>query len=191
MPRYPVTVDTKTYRPTKHWLRFIQLGLKYTGSGIYKGSVKRLNVNRIRILCRNEHYIFKINNSLGTRSNDYRHMFFLTNSPSVLNGYFCSYCGRYVSKNKITVDHLYPIGRASKSLRLQRWLRFNGITDINDTRNLVPACERCNKSKGTHMGLWILKGILGRVQWLWYPRWILRFGILIYLVQILILHIPV
>lgn len=90
------------------------------------------------------------------------------------NKYFCAYCGKLVSENRLSVDHLYPIGRAKKDLKLQRKLQRMGIEDINDVRNLVAACKRCNLRKGKKMGLWIFAGKIGRYNRLWVIRHIIR-----------------
>lgn len=46
-------------------------------------------------------------------------------------------------------------------------LRLNGINDINDTRNLVPACRKCNSRKGANTGIWIIRGLIGRHFGFW------------------------
>lgn len=106
------------------------------------------------------------------RSANYRCNFFKVNKG--LRGrrkhYHCSYCGKIKKKDDITVDHLIPVNKVLKGRHKRFWkmvLRFNGINDINDTRNLVPACRKCNSRKGTNTGIWILRGLVGRHFGFW------------------------
>jgi len=43
----------------------------------------------------------------------------------------CHYCGKYVGKANLTMDHLVPLSRGGRSIRA----------------NLVPACKECNNKK--------------------------------------------
>ena len=45
----------------------------------------------------------------------------------------CVYCGKNYERNELTIDHVKP--------------RSNG--GDSSLRNLVPACRRCNKEKGS------------------------------------------
>ena len=106
------------------------------------------------------------------RSANYRCNFFKANKG--LRGhrkhYHCSYCGRIKKKDDITVDHLIPVNKVLKGCHKRFWkmvLRLNGINDINDTRNLVPACRKCNSRKGANTGIWIIRGLIGRHFGFW------------------------
>ena len=101
------------------------------------------------------------------RSVTYRKNFFHINRPVKHNKYRCAYCGMLFPKNKITVDHLYPVYLARKSFLLRLYLRIRGYKDINDIKNLVPACEKCNTHKGRKGGIWIIRGTLGRYETYW------------------------
>jgi hypothetical protein len=79
-----------------------------------------------------------------------------------------------MSRENTTVDHLYPVGRVARDLTLQKKLARKGIQNINDTKNLVAACKRCNDRKKDAMGVWILKGKIGRYKWLWWVRYLVR-----------------
>ena len=105
---------------------------------------------------------------------DYRKTFFSNNPPVIHNNYFCAYCGKLVNKENITVDHLYPIGAVKKDPKLQKKLKRKGIKDINDKKNLVPACRTCNKKKSANLGIWIIKGKIGKHQFLWIIRHLIR-----------------
>lgn len=115
------------------------------------------------------YYMERFNNE---RSANYRCNFFKANKG--LRGhrkhYHCSYCGRIKKKDDITVDHLIPVNKVLKGCHKRFWkmvLRLNGINDINDTRNLVPACRKCNSRKGANTGIWIIRGLIGRHFGFW------------------------
>lgn len=97
-----------------------------------------------------------------SRSNTYRNDFFQYYSPP----YRCRYCNRKLSK-KIVVDHLIPVAKAKKSAYARFLLKIQGIQNVNDPRNLVPSCARCNLRKSDKMGLWVLRGFLGKYKIYW------------------------
>ena len=65
------------------------------------------------------------------------------------------------------VDHLIPVARAKKGGFARQMLKEEGIANVNDVRNLVPSCRRCNRRKGTKMGVWYIRGILGKYPVYW------------------------
>ncbi len=100
------------------------------------------------------------------RSRTYRSQFFKTNQGR--NGKFrCIYCGKWLKKEDVTVDHIIPVDRVRRSQRAKLFLRMIGAKTVNDPKNLGCACERCNKSKGNKMGIWILIGRLGKHECYW------------------------
>lgn len=119
------------------------------------------------------------------RNGSYRNTFLQNNEPIFLKRYyFCAYCGKPIKKEKVEVDHLYPIGRVKYKRRLKRRLKRKGISNVNDQKNLVPSCKKCNRRKGRKMGMWVIRGKIGRVQKLWY----LRHGIRITFLSMLLLY---
>ena len=118
------------------------------------------------------------------RSSNYRPLFFETHPGLFGSGlYQCVYCGRIKKRDQITVDHLIAVNAIQQdtfSARIyRRLLKRMNITDINDPRNLLPACRSCNSRKGSKGGFWILRGILGRSLILWIFRWLLWTGLFI------------
>lgn len=112
------------------------------------------------------------NEFISERSTNYRYNFFRVNKG--INGhrryYHCSYCGRIKKKDNITVDHLIPVNKVVKGKCRNFWrgvLQVNGVKDINDIRNLVPACRKCNSRKSANTGMWILRGIIGKHFGFW------------------------
>lgn len=117
------------------------------------------------------------------RSRDYRKKFFDENHPIFKNYYICAYCGRFLKKKDVTVDHIISIRKAQKSKVLQFILRLVRINDINDTKNLTASCERCNKKKGQKLSLsYVIRGILGRKSWYWLIYYLLIIVILIIII---------
>lgn len=136
-------------------------------------------MERLREYCRDKHLKFYIDNEYGTRDSGYRARFFKSNAPVLGRFYFCAYCGKPLSRKRVTVDHLYPVARVSRDMELQKKLRRQGIADLNSEKNLVAACYRCNQAKAAQMGPWIWRGKLGRHAWVWVVRWILRIAVLV------------
>lgn len=56
------------------------------------------------------------------------------------------------------------------------------MESINDLRNLVAACSRCNSKKSAKMGIWIIRGKIGRHQHLWIFRHIVRIAVISFLI---------
>lgn len=108
------------------------------------------------------------------RSYDYRKQFFQSNSG--LFGkeiYFCSYCGKLTNKKRLEVDHLFSVNSAQNSSFVKWILKKAGIDTVNDQKNIVPACIRCNRRKGKESGLWILRGLIGQHPTYWIIHWVL------------------
>lgn len=127
-------------------------------------------------------------NSQYERSNNYRKEFFKHNEPILGKYYVCAYCGKPCSSQKITVDHIMPIAKVRnrkgffnniKAGMYRKILKLFTIDNINDKKNLVPACKRCNSKKGAKAGLWLIKGLLGRHLTYWIVHWLFVLGLLI------------
>ena len=65
--------------------------------------------------------------------------------------YICGYCGKIVPVYKMQVDHIFP-----KS-------KLIGHIAVDYTPNLLSSCEKCNKRKSNKTGLWIARGVLGKI----------------------------
>lgn len=126
------------------------------------------------------------------RSADYRQQFFRTNMGLCHKGkhYQCVYCGRIFPKDQITVDHLFAVKGVQRS-KIMKWLLHRlTITDVNDPKNLVPACRHCNSKKGSKGGIWILRGVIGQSFTIWLARWIMRVVLIALCVYFVIQIIP-
>ncbi len=182
---YPVTVLSNNEFTKRQVKALRKFGLEWDGLDFCGYIPQKKTLLKVKYYCQQHHLKFKINNSLGNRSTDYRRIFLKTNKPQFMGKfYICAYCGRLMKESRMTVDHLYPIGRSSKSVKYQEMLESKGIKNINDPKNLVPACRVCNQRKSAKTGIWIIRGHLGRNKYIWYIRWFIRiviFSALMYL----------
>lgn len=172
--RIPVVVDCRDRGRLRWHFRLRWFGLEHMQGTKYRGMLSERRLEHLREYCRQKHLKFYIDNCYGTRGSSYRARFFRHTPPLLGRFYFCAYCGRPVSKKRVTVDHLYPVAKVSRDPKLQKKLHRQGIEDLNSEKNLVPACYRCNQAKAAQMGAWIRKGKLGRHAWIWVLRWALR-----------------
>ena len=76
-------------------------------------------------------------------------------------------------KGKITIDHIFPVHCMEKYPAVRKRAALFGIHGSNDMKNSCTACMRCNQKKEAKMGIWILKGFLGKQPWYWPLRRIL------------------
>lgn len=155
-----------------------EFGCRFKKTGQYSGywyinTEDQFLANRLQAFCNKNHLAILEIDSSYSRNSHYRDDFFAQNKPIMKNNqpyYRCSYCGRLISKNKITVDHLYPIDKVRnsnyRSLNRKLLKKFD-IEDINDCKNLVAACSSCNKRKSKKTGLWIIRGYFGKYHLFW------------------------
>ena len=80
-----------------------------------------------------------------------------------------------------------PVARVKKSRYARFLLRIRGIRNVNDTRNLVASCHRCNERKRDQTGLWYLRGLLGRYRVYWLIRDLMLLALLAGVVYVLLL----
>ena len=102
------------------------------------------------------------------RSDNYRQRF-IRAFPPKHGKYRCVYCGRWVKTRDMTVDHVIPVYGVKRS-RFMRW-KIRHYTDVNDLRNLVPSCRRCNLKKGESTSfVWRWRARLGKHALYWRIR---------------------
>lgn len=169
--------NRRAYRRAKRKLK--RLGMHKDSKTVMVATLSTWRCERITKYCREAHLRYFWESKLSKRSSNYRKKFFDSHKPVVFGCYFCAYCGRLVPRGKVTVDHLYPIGKMRKDLKLQKKLKRRGYSNINDPRNLVASCHRCNQAKAARMGSWIRKGRLGRHPIYWWIRHSIRIVILL------------
>lgn len=145
--------------------------------GCFKGRVNEKKIRKLKRYCSWHHMKFELDNSYGKRSTDYRLQFFKHYGDGMAyrglmgmfkrNGtfFYCAYCHRKIPKYDITIDHIYPVAKVNSTPKLQAKLRNMGYRDVNDYRNLTPACFKCNRRKSTKLNWWyITMGRLGQHQ---------------------------
>ena len=180
---YPITIFNPRKVDKKEQKRLEKVFRKYDlewDNIEFSGTVSEKNLKKIYAICDEEGLRLKIRNSLGHRRTDYRRRFFSENTGDIGGKYICAYCGKWLKKDKVVVDHLYPVKNASKSVEYQKKLRRHGIRKINDNKNLVASCDKCNRKKGTKGGLWILRGKIGRHRAVWFIRYFIRLLIILF-----------
>ena len=160
---YPVAIVCKKRPRWRVRRKLKKYGLTACGSG-YAGNISKVSYKSFSVFCERNHLDYRIDNGYGKRSSDYRAQFFRENPPSVGRFYICAYCGRLIFPRNVTVDHLYPIGQAKKDPQLQKRLRRSGIENINDPKNLVASCRRCNQKKGKKTGFGSFEARLGDIR---------------------------
>lgn len=104
------------------------------------------------------------------RNSSYRQFYFKNEVPYWGNRYRCIYCGRFLKKEDVTIDHIIPIYKAEHCISARMLMKILGLKTVNDYGNLGAACEKCNKKKGSKMGLWAIRGMLGKNKWFWRVR---------------------
>lgn len=170
---YSLIVECEEKGRRKYSLAMWRLGLRWNEDAFY-GIAQYKKYEKVKNYCREHGLTVKIDNEFAERSSNYRTAFFRTHSSQIGKYYLCSYCGKLLTKDKVTVDHLYPVKKARTSQKVQQKLRKMGYKDVNDPRNLVPACSKCNSRKAAKMGGWIIRGEIGQITWLWIVRKIVR-----------------
>ena len=101
------------------------------------------------------------------RNNYYRSDFFKYYKPQIKGKYICAYCGKLLSPEEVSVDHIIPIKKAKRNRFARTLMKIIKINDINDCRNLTASCMSCNAKKGSKLGLWAIRGYLGRYKSFW------------------------
>lgn len=143
---------------------------------MYRIQAEDRQLRKVERICRRKRYEIRRTypENLG-RSDNYRREFLRAN-PRPAGGYRCRYCHRRLPERKMTIDHIYPIylAKSGKSF----WLKLAWLKDVNDVRNLAPACRRCNAKKGRKAGIWVLRGIVGKYAIYWWIRRGLRLALL-------------
>lgn len=111
------------------------------------------------------------------RAGNYRQVFFeRTKGP-----YRCRYCHRRLKKAYMQIDHIVPVAAVQRSAYARFLLHLEGAENVNSIRNLAPACKKCNKKKLDKMGLWILRGWLGKYE----AYWVIRRIVIVLLIVLL------
>lgn len=141
---------------------------KQYGKSYYECVLKTENaVNTWKEYCKHFGLKIEVIPKQYLRDDEYRKRYFKENKPVVEAKYRCAYCGRQLSYKDSTVDHLFPVHKLTHRQDVRDMAALFGIHGANESKNLVCACRSCNSRKGTKMGLWIVRGMLGRHENFW------------------------
>lgn len=179
----PIKVSNGRNKASQFHKKLRKLGLKNCGSEYTGSFILKSKILKIQQFAKDNGLKYEINNDFGKRSNSYRGEYFQHNKPLFKFNdtafYYCAYCGCIRNKRYITIDHLYPVAKVNTSMYYQNKLKKMGAKSVNSYQNLVAACMRCNSKKKTKMGLWLLRGKLGRHKIIWLISTIIKFMLIL------------
>ena len=147
---------------------------------VWTADLTEAEARRVRRLAGRRHVFCHIYDMRYVRSDNYRQRF-IRAFPPKHGKYRCVYCGRWVKTRDMTVDHVIPVYGVKRS-HFMRW-KIRHYTDINDLRNLVPSCRRCNLKKGESTSfVWRWRARLGKHALYWRIRRVTLFLLLMLLI---------
>ena len=140
---------------------------KQNSRGVYfYNEVSSMDFWQLNLVLKFHNYKFKTYDKRYSRSTSYRKTFFANNKGP----YRCVYCGKRITAETLEVDHLLPVAQAKDNLWVRTLLHLSGAKNVNDSKNLVQSCTKCNRKKSDKMGLWVIRGIIGRFDCVWVIR---------------------
>lgn len=150
---------------------FTMAGTKYVPR-YYKEIQTEQEKNEVELFCAINKLKVEFHDQQFSRASNYRNIFFDCHPGySNKNLYQCAYCGKFMTAEKVSVDHLFPIAKARSNKFNQFMLKKLDIENINQKENLVASCKRCNQKKGSKTGIWVVRGWLGRYLIFWIIVW--------------------
>lgn len=124
---------------------------------------KHSEIQRIKRFCQQQFKYYRFIDESMERSTNYRDCFFKQQKGIFgTKIYICAYCGKFLKRRNVQVDHIIPVYKAKTNFFYRNLLSIRGIKNVNDIRNLTASCKKCNCKKSANGGLWIIKGIFGR-----------------------------
>lgn len=154
------------------WMQNYGFKRKSNRNGTYYSAiVGDAGKKEIEKLAKGYHIYYSCYEKRWSRSSTYRDRFL----KEVKGPYRCRYCNRKISKDYMMVDHIVPVDRAKRSKIARFLLKVQNISDVNEIKNLAPSCRKCNNKKSNKMGLWFIRGILGKYKLYWTVIYILLF----------------
>ena len=127
-------------------------------------------------------YRYKKYDKRWSRSGNYRSEFFKHHKGP----YRCAYCGRKLKADTLEVDHFIPVSKAKSSKWARCVLWANSIYDVNNYRNLVASCHKCNQAKSDNLGRWVVIGSFGRFYHFWTVFYILLTVFILSLIALIV-----
>lgn len=148
----------------QRWKHVRRKGNHYVGNYIKKPKKEIAKLRRLGI----KYDCYRVEYE---RANNYRQTFFSRTSGP----YTCRYCNKKLSKTQVYVDHIVPVSKVQKTNYAKMMLNLSRYSNVNDIKNLAPACRTCNLKKSDKMGVWIIRGWLGKYKAYWIILAILKF----------------
>lgn len=153
------------------------------GKSYYTKKVSDTQKQELITYCKKHFLKYTVISEEYIRSSNYRQNFMKTQNKKYI---ICAYCGFPKPTKSITVDHIIPVDKVKKNQKGARLLmKIFKIENVNSMKNLAPACSFCNRQKSAKMGMWIIRGYLGKNKPLWIIRWIIRIALIIILAILL------
>lgn len=174
MEKYALHIKNGRHRTYSYRKKLKSMGLRYDGHAFGITTDDPALLKKIHRFCFFHGLKCIVMNPEYCRNTTYRNDFFRHYKPAVLGKYFCIYCGRLLSPETVTVDHIIPVKKASENSAYQKFIQIMHWKGVNDHRNLGAACRRCNSRKGAKTGLWLLRGYIGKSSLFQYFRWTVR-----------------
>ncbi len=144
-------------------------GFKFSSGRYLKLVPQTTDLKKYSVWCKKRGLSFSWNKKKYTRNTSYRSKYFRNNYGILHSSIFlCAYCGKPIRKKKVVVDHLVSIKSCQENRIAKLYIKLFCNDDVNDIKNLVPSCKKCNLKKGTDTGLWWLLGKLGKHRVFWY-----------------------
>lgn len=171
-------VKQRNYYLSSNGFEYKKTG-KYTGKWILK--TDNGDIKRFKHYCRRKGYEIQSWNTENNRASNCRKLYFDNYDPKLFNRYMCVYCSRLLKKNNVAVDHLISIKLVQTKKHYQHIIKWLKMENVNDPKNLVCACQKCNLKKGKNGGIWVLRGQLGKSLVYWLFIYILRVAAMSYL----------
>lgn len=172
-----------------HKEKLRRMGFRYirdpASDGKWQKDCSTVELKSVRKFCRRNGLEYAVYEAGYTRSTNYRNKYFQVHKGFLGKYYQCAYCGKIKTKKGITVDHLIPVDKVIKGKRRDKYIRKlkkKGITDVNDVRNLVPACMKCNQKKSAQTGIWVLRGTLGKHPIYWLTVWFFSLLLIVFFI---------
>ena len=155
--------------------------MAYGKSYYHMTSKSREECERYKEFCKKRGLKCRIYEKEYVRSSDYRKIFF--EQQNYARKYtLCAYCGLPTKVTKLTVDHIIPVDKVKKTRKGRYLMKLFQIENVNEYRNLCGACKSCNSKKGRKMGLWVIRGFIGKNIPLWYARWAVRSAVVMFII---------
>ena len=117
---YTIRIRSGTHNVRRYrfslWLKRYIFNPQSNGYGFYeKKDCSKCERNKMLRFCKRKNLSLEAVPTRYTRSRNYRNVFFSQNR-TISGRYRCVYCGRKKPKEKITIDHIFPVHEMEQSV---------------------------------------------------------------------------